>query len=193
MVKFTRSPSKSVCWIHHWIFSTTQEEDLSEDMNEGMHACMLSCFSRVRPFVHQVPGPMDCSPPGSLVQGVHQARILEWVMTEWRNKQRARKGAHPHVTWHHEMPEVHETEVSFMTMQPSARLCACPGSANCDRPRPSAVRHTPKRISWEALKKLTHPLSQMVEAGVAKSSREWRRRPSSHPYPRSPDRATERA
>ena len=24
-------------------------------------------------------GPMDCSPPGSSVQGISQARILEWV------------------------------------------------------------------------------------------------------------------
>ena len=36
-----------------------------------VHACMLSCFSRVRHFVS--------SPPGSLVHGILQARILEWV------------------------------------------------------------------------------------------------------------------
>ena len=37
-------------------------------------ACVLSCFSRVR-----LCDPMECSPPGSSVHGILQARILEWV------------------------------------------------------------------------------------------------------------------
>ena len=36
---------------------------------------MLSLFSRVRLFATL----MDCSPPGSSVHGILQARILEWV------------------------------------------------------------------------------------------------------------------
>ena len=40
----------------------------------GIHACVLSRFSRVR-----LCDPMDCSQPGSSVCGVLQARILEWV------------------------------------------------------------------------------------------------------------------
>ena len=40
-----------------------------------MQACILSCFSRVWLFAT---GPMDCSPPGSSVHGILQARILEW-------------------------------------------------------------------------------------------------------------------
>ena len=36
---------------------------------------MLSRFSRVRVFVTP-----DCSPPGSCVHGILQARILEWVV-----------------------------------------------------------------------------------------------------------------
>ena len=39
-----------------------------------VHACMLSHFSHV-----QLCNPMDCNPLGSSVQGVLQARILEWV------------------------------------------------------------------------------------------------------------------
>ena len=35
---------------------------------------MLSCFSCVRLW-----DPVDCSPPGSSVHGILQARILEWV------------------------------------------------------------------------------------------------------------------
>ena len=41
---------------------------------ERLHAHMLSHFSRVR-----LCNPMDCSPPGSSVHRILQARILEWV------------------------------------------------------------------------------------------------------------------
>ena len=36
--------------------------------------CVRVCFSRVCPC-----DPVDCSPPGSSVQGILQARMLEWV------------------------------------------------------------------------------------------------------------------
>ena len=36
---------------------------------------MLSCFSRVQLFCNS----MDCNPPGFSIQGILQARILEWV------------------------------------------------------------------------------------------------------------------
>ena len=39
-----------------------------------MHACILSCFSRV-----WLCDPIDCSPPGSSVHGILQARILKWI------------------------------------------------------------------------------------------------------------------
>ena len=34
-------------------------------------------------------GPMDCSPPGSSLHGISQARILEWVAisSSWRSSQ----------------------------------------------------------------------------------------------------------
>ena len=37
----------------------------------AVHACSVMSFS--------LRGPMDCSPPGSSVHGILQARILEWV------------------------------------------------------------------------------------------------------------------
>ena len=40
-----------------------------------MWAYMLSCFSHVQLLCD----PVDCSPPGSSVYGISQARILEWV------------------------------------------------------------------------------------------------------------------
>ena len=39
-----------------------------------MHACMLSHFSLIL-----LCDPMGCSPPGSSVHGILQARILDWV------------------------------------------------------------------------------------------------------------------
>ena len=44
-----------------------------------MVQCCFSGFSCVWLFV----APMDCSPPGSSVHGVSQARILEWVATSF--------------------------------------------------------------------------------------------------------------
>ena len=52
----------------------TQNLYLQCRIKEDMCVCSVSCsvFSTLR-------NPMDCSPPGSLVQGMSQARILEWV------------------------------------------------------------------------------------------------------------------
>ena len=43
--------------------------------NTPTYACVLSHFSHV-----QLCDPTDCSPPGSIVHGILQARILEWVV-----------------------------------------------------------------------------------------------------------------
>ena len=52
--------------------------------------CMLSRFSRVR-----LCDPMDCSPPGSSVHGILQARILEWVaISSSRGSSRPRNQTH---------------------------------------------------------------------------------------------------
>ena len=45
-----------------------------ERVTDDLWVCILSHLSRV-----QVCDPMDCSPPGSSVHGILQARILEWV------------------------------------------------------------------------------------------------------------------
>ena len=36
--------------------------------------------------------PMDCSPPGSSVHGILQARILEWVASIFKSRDTAGKG-----------------------------------------------------------------------------------------------------
>ena len=49
--------------------------------------CILSCFSQCSSLCD----PMDCSPPGSSVHGILQARILKWVaMLSFRGSSRPR-------------------------------------------------------------------------------------------------------
>ena len=38
------------------------------------------CVCSVAQSCHSLSDPMDCSPPGSSVHGISQARILEWVV-----------------------------------------------------------------------------------------------------------------
>ena len=47
----------------------------SESENEVAQSCPTLC------------GPMDCSPPGSSVHGILQARALEWVSVSFSNAQ----------------------------------------------------------------------------------------------------------
>ena len=49
---------------------------LSVTISSACHACVLSCFSRVQLCVTLW---TVCSPPGSSVHGILQARILEWA------------------------------------------------------------------------------------------------------------------
>jgi len=48
------------------------------------HSCETSCASGLR---HSVTSdywdPVDCSPPGSTVHGIFQARVLEWVAVSY--------------------------------------------------------------------------------------------------------------
>ena len=45
-----------------------------------MCVCVYIVVLRVCSFVSDSLHPMDCSPPGSSVNGIFQARILEWVL-----------------------------------------------------------------------------------------------------------------
>ena len=51
-----------------------REMCLSNRRGMMMCVCILSSFSHV-----QLCNPIDCSPPGSPVHGILQARILEWI------------------------------------------------------------------------------------------------------------------
>ena len=79
-VNQSKSPTHAY-WVTHHTFSTlpTCEQTASHLQTFGgsllCETCVLSHFSRIWLLCD----PMDCSPPGSSVHGIHQARILEWV------------------------------------------------------------------------------------------------------------------
>ena len=54
--------------------ASTLEKQMHHLSTVAICLCVLSRFSRV-----QLCDPMDCSPPGSSVHGILQAKILEWV------------------------------------------------------------------------------------------------------------------
>ena len=60
-----QSPGNTGCFVSMHL------EHLARFLSREGKACMLSC-----PILCN---PMDCSPPGSSVHGILQARILEWV------------------------------------------------------------------------------------------------------------------
>ena len=50
-----------------------------EDTKNTLNVCVCVCvFAQSHPTLCN---PMDCSPPGSSVRGISQARILEWIAT----------------------------------------------------------------------------------------------------------------
>ena len=58
----------------HYEFLSTKPQSLSEHITSGMF--VLAKLLQLCPTLHN---PMDCSPPGSSVHGILQARILEGV------------------------------------------------------------------------------------------------------------------
>ena len=48
-------------------------------MSETLMAKIHMCYGLVTQSCLTLCDPMDCSPPGSFVRGILQARILEWV------------------------------------------------------------------------------------------------------------------
>ena len=64
-------------WACQWISALHRRRRWTAVMASwSMCMCILSRFSHVRLFLFE---PMDCSPPGTSIHGILQARILEWV------------------------------------------------------------------------------------------------------------------
>ena len=49
------------------------------DSDSGAYVCVCVCVCSVAQSCPTLYNPMDCSPPGSTVREILQARILEWV------------------------------------------------------------------------------------------------------------------
>ena len=69
LIQFLVLPSIFLYWSIHSTNPFSELSSYPEKTTAG-----LSCFSHIRLW-----DPMDCSPPGSSVLGILQARILEWV------------------------------------------------------------------------------------------------------------------
>ena len=63
-------------WGHKELDTT---EQLTLSHFRGRFGIELGCSVLIAQLCLTVCDPMDCSPPGSSVHGIHQARILEWV------------------------------------------------------------------------------------------------------------------
>ena len=60
------------------------------------NSCWETCVCFVTQSCLTLREPMDCSPPGSTVQGIFQARVLEWVAVAFsRGSSRPRDRTHP--------------------------------------------------------------------------------------------------
>ena len=57
-----------------WATAVNMPESESESESEAAQSCPTPC------------DPMDCSPPGSSVHGILQARIREWIAISFSNK-----------------------------------------------------------------------------------------------------------
>ena len=60
-----------------WVRSLVQEDSICPRATTLMKVKSLSCV--------QLCDPMDCNPPGSSIQGIFQARVLEWVAISFSN------------------------------------------------------------------------------------------------------------
>ena len=57
-----------------------------------------SCYCLVAQSCPTLSDPMDCSPPGSSVYGILQARILEWVAAPFSRGSSRTQGSNPHLS-----------------------------------------------------------------------------------------------
>ena len=88
-------------------------------MNDVKHLFRCSCTCVLSHFRHVwLCNPMDCSPPGSSVHGIFQARILEWVVIPF-----SRGSSWPrdwtHVSW------VSCIAGGFFTTEPLGKSFSC--------------------------------------------------------------------
>ena len=85
--QYGRIVSFAIIWTYHKKFYTCQS-----GVGNGMCVCVCVCVC-ISHSVMSDCGPLDCSPPGSSVHGILQARILEWVTISYS------RGSSRHRDW----------------------------------------------------------------------------------------------
>ena len=115
----------------------SQSEDwrwLHWQRQQPWYFCMkvkVKSHSRVR-----LCDPMDCSPPGSSVHGILQARILEWDAISFS------RGS----SWPRNWTQVSYPEGGFFTTESAGRPISCHRAFACMDPFPCSVSHTTSLI-----------------------------------------------
>ena len=85
--QYGRIVSFAIIWTYHKKFYTCQS-----GVGNGMCVCVCVCVC-ISHSVMSDCGRLDCSPPGSSVHGILQARILEWVTISYS------RGSFRHRDW----------------------------------------------------------------------------------------------
>ena len=61
-------------------------DGITDSMDMSLSICMkVKSESEVTQLCPTLSDPMDCSPPGTSVHGIFQARVLEWVAIAFSN------------------------------------------------------------------------------------------------------------
>ena len=116
------NPAPAVRHLHSWLKSLC---------HPCVNACMLSCAGLCNP--------LDCSPPGCSVQGISQARILEWVaVPSSRGSSQPRdQTLLSQASWTSTQVLYHEHHLGSPS---SPQECAVSGKATMTKPAPLAIR-----------------------------------------------------
>ena len=114
---------KSKEW-EYWTLSNTYLLHYWQDSK--LSRLVLKIIGRLCVLSHvQLCDPMDCSPPGSSVHGISQARILEWMAISFsRGSSRPRDGTH--VFWQDYLPLSHQGSYVIRNGRERYKFKICP-------------------------------------------------------------------
>ena len=74
--RWCQPSQRLLCWIPSWLKHVYPKQGRTLSYTKYRLCCCCCLVAKSCPTLCN---PMNCSPPGSSVQGIFQARILEWV------------------------------------------------------------------------------------------------------------------
>ena len=116
---------------NQWVFTSPSP------FHVCVYACACMCVRSVAQSHQTLCNTMDCSPPGSSVHGILQARILEWVaMPSSRGSSRSRDWSHIFLHWQADSLPLHQLGSTHLNDPHAVHdswqyLCPLPMPYNC--------------------------------------------------------------